>query len=300
MSFNRHEKRLKKYIQLGHKNRLCKYLMIPFIFIDTIIYHIGQYLNLAFSKIYMLSFATLSVCIMTSFTYIDADDYDKITNKKSEKISLIESDVDISKTDEAISTIADISAFDNDNWEYVLINKQHPVPCDYEFSIGSLRNGIKCDERVVPFLQKMIDDAKSEGINLVVCSSYRNNKRQIKLFENKINRYMKKGYSYSESYKMTSQAVTIPGASEHEAGLAMDIVCKEYALLNSEFGDTDAGKWLEINSWKYGFIVRYPKDKEDITGIEYEPWHFRYVGKDAAEYINSNNLCLEEFVSIIN
>lgn len=237
---------------------------------------------------------------MTSFTYIDADDYDKITNKKSEKISLIESDVDISKTDEAISTIADISAFDNGNWEYVLINKQHPVPCDYEFSIGSLRNGMKCDERVVPFLQKMIDDAKSEGINLVVCSSYRNNKRQIKLFENKINRYMKKGYSYSESYKMTSQAVTIPGASEHEAGLAMDIVCKEYALLNSEFGDTDAGKWLEINSWKYGFIVRYPKDKEDITGIEYEPWHFRYVGKDAAEYINSNNLCLEEFVSIIN
>ena len=85
-----------------------------------------------------------------------------------------------------------------------------------------------------------------------------------------------------EAYQLSSQAVTVPGASEHQIGLALDIVCNSYMSLDEGFGDTKAGKWLAANSCRFGFILRYPKGKEDITGIEYEPWHFRYVGKTAA------------------
>jgi D-alanyl-D-alanine carboxypeptidase len=98
-----------------------------------------------------------------------------------------------------------------------------------------------------------------------------------------------------EAYKLTARAVTVPDASEHQIGLALDIVCDTYSGLDEGFGDTAAGKWLAANSYKYGFILRYPKDKEYITCIEYEPWHFRYVGVDAATVITDREITLEEF-----
>ena len=103
------------------------------------------------------------------------------------------------------------------------------------------------------------------------------------------------GMSYMEAYQLTSQAVTVPGASEHQIGLALDIVASNYVTLDDGFGETKAGKWLAANSSKYGFILRYPKGKEDITGIGYEPWHFRYVGVDAATIIMGEGITLEEF-----
>ena len=101
--------------------------------------------------------------------------------------------------------------------------------------------------------------------------------------------------SYIEAYRLSSQAVTVPGASEHQIGLALDIICNEYTSLTEGFGDTEAGKWLAENSYRYGFILRYPKGKEYITGIEYEPWHFRYVGVEAATVITKAGITLEEF-----
>lgn len=110
---------------------------------------------------------------------------------------------------------------------------------------------------------------------------------------------MKKKMSYLEAFRASAQAVTIPGSSEHQIGLALDIVSDSYTLLEEGFADTDAGKWLADNSYRYGFILRYPKGKEDITGIEFEPWHFRYVGEPAATYIYQHNLTLEEFVQLL-
>ena len=103
------------------------------------------------------------------------------------------------------------------------------------------------------------------------------------------------GMSYMEAYQLSSQAVTVPGASEHQIGLALDIVCNDYMSLDEGFGDTKAGKWLAANSGCFGFILRYPEGKENITGIEYEPWHFRYVGKAAAPVIMEQGITLEEF-----
>lgn len=186
--------------------------------------------------------------------------------------------------------------FDKNDWRLVLINKQHPIPEDYTFTLGTIKGSMKCDERIIGDLLAMFQAAKEDGVNLVVCSPYRDLSRQEMLFERKIKAYMQKGMSYMEAYSFASQTVTVPGASEHQIGLAIDIISDTYTSLDAGFANTEAGKWLAEHSCEYGFILRYPLGKEYITGIEYEPWHFRYVGKDAATAITEQGICLEEFV----
>ena len=187
--------------------------------------------------------------------------------------------------------------FDSDDWKIMLVNKQHPIPDDYEFPLGTITGSMRCDERVISPLLEMMKAASSEGISLIICSPYRDMKRQKMLFNNKIDKYMNAGMSYMDAYTLASQAVTVPGASEHQVGLAIDIITENYTSLDEGFGDTEAGKWLSENSYKYGFVLRYPAGKEKITSIEYEPWHFRYVGVDAATFMVQNDICLEELWS---
>ena len=233
---------------------------------------------------------TLSATVMSSQAVIT----DSVTSKTDEKV--------VEKTDEGADAIgtdaSDEKAFRSDDWRLVLVNKQHPIPDDYELKLGSIktsRGSMKCDRRIIADLEKMIEDARKDGINLVICSPYRPSTRQKYLFNKKVKAYVKSGNSYMDSYYLSAQAVNIPGSSEHEIGLALDIVSDRYSGLNEGFADTDAGKWLAKHCMEYGFVLRYPKGKESITGIEYEPWHFRYVGKEAAEYMSSENICLEEF-----
>lgn len=190
------------------------------------------------------------------------------------------------------------SGFSRDDWRLVLINKQHSIPEDYSFTLGSIntmKGSMYCDERIIDDLLDMLQAAKEDGITLAICSPYRDLAYQEKLFNRKVVRYMNRGMSYLEAYQLASQAVTVPGASEHQIGLALDIVTDSYLTLDEGFGDTPAGKWLAENSCHYGFILRYPKDKEYITGIEYEPWHFRYVGTEAATLMTEQGITLEEF-----
>lgn len=195
---------------------------------------------------------------------------------------------------------ADISAFDREDWKIMLINKQHPIPEDYEFTLATIKGSMKCDERIIPELQQMMQEAKKDGVTLVIRSPYRDYERQIYLFNRKVKGYMKKKMSYLESYRTTAQAVTIPGASEHQAGLALDITSDSYSTLTQGFAETQAGQWLAEHSYEYGFILRYPEGEEDITGISFEPWHFRYVGKTAAKYMYDHDLTLEEFTVLLN
>ena len=190
---------------------------------------------------------------------------------------------------------SEVRRFDSGEWSIILVNKQHPIPDDYEVSLATISGSMRCDERVLPELLAMLKASKEDGVSLIVCSPYRDMSKQISLFERKINAYMRRGLNYMDAYKMASQAVTVPGASEHQLGLSMDIYSSDHKSLNEAFGDTKAGKWLSQHSWEYGFILRYPKGKEYITSIEYEPWHFRYVGKEAAAIIYAQNLTLEEF-----
>jgi D-alanyl-D-alanine carboxypeptidase len=190
---------------------------------------------------------------------------------------------------------ADSISFDRDDWKIVLVNKQHPIPDGYEFNLGTISGGLQCDERVIAPLRDMLKAARDDGISLIICSPYRDIDRQTMLFNNKVDHYMGGGMSYMDAYNLASQAVTVPGSSEHQIGMALDIVTSDYSSLDEGFGETPAGKWLAANSYKYGFILRYPQGKEEITSIEYEPWHFRYVGVEAATVIAENGICLEEF-----
>lgn len=185
--------------------------------------------------------------------------------------------------------------FDNSDWRLVLINKQHPIADDYDFKLGTFTSGMRCDERVIEDLLLMMQAAKKDGLNLVVRSPYRTSDHQEDNFNRRIKSYMRQGLSYMEAYKATSIVITVPGCSEHEVGLAFDITSDSFIELKKGFADTEEGRWLEEHSYEYGFILRYPSGKEYITGIEYEPWHFRYVGREAAATMKDEELCLEEF-----
>lgn len=188
--------------------------------------------------------------------------------------------------------------FSPDDWKLVLVNKQHPIPDDYQVFLGTIRTtkgNEKCDERIIEDLLMMLQASRRDGMNLAVSSPYRDFNRQTYLFNRKINAYMSRGMSYMEAYSVSSQTVTVPGASEHQIGLALDIAADDYVSLDQGFADTDEGKWLAQHSYEYGFILRYPEGKEYITSIEYEPWHFRYVGREAAAVIYEEQITLEEF-----
>ena len=182
-----------------------------------------------------------------------------------------------------------------DDWRLILVNKQHPIPADYDFPLGDINRRMHCDERIIGNLFAMMQGAKEDGIALEIRSPYRNMNRQEYLFDAHIEDYMEKGLSYMDAYSVTSQTVTVPNASEHQIGLAIDITSTSYSALNQGFAETKAGAWLAEHSCEYGFILRYPLGKEHITGIEFEPWHFRYVGVDAALVMKEEDLTLEEF-----
>ena len=208
---------------------------------------------------------------------------------------ILESYGDYQAEGESDWLLEDDYMFDSSDWRLVLINKQHPIPEDYSFKLGTIKDGMMCDERIISDLLAMMQAARKDGINLMIRSPYRTDSRQEYNFNARIKRYMGQGYSYMEAYKLTSQVITVPGASEHQVGLALDIVCDTYDSLTAGFGDTKAGQWLAEHSCEYGFALRYPSGKEYITSIEYEPWHFRYVGREAATVMHDEDICLEEF-----
>lgn len=187
----------------------------------------------------------------------------------------------------------------DDDWSLMLINKDHKIPDDYTFELASITDTVKSDVRCAGALVNMIRGAKNDGVYLHVVSPYRDLKRQTYVFDRKVQSIMDQGYDYDEAYELASQVVAIPGTSEHQVGLAFDLVSDGYWKLDEGFADTDGGKWLEEHGPDYGFILRYPKGKESITKIEFEPWHYRYVGVNAAREMKRLGLTLEEYDEMI-
>ncbi|MCM1495756.1 MAG: M15 family metallopeptidase [Bacteroides sp.] len=182
------------------------------------------------------------------------------------------------------------------DWQLTLVNPWHTLDENYSISVVELTNGQSVDERCYPELQAMMDDCRAEGLSPYICSSYRTWEKQNRLFEENVRVLMTQGYSEEEARTETAKNIAIPGTSEHQLGLAVDIVDKNYQLLDESQEDTAVQRWLMENSWRYGFILRYPVDKSEITGIVYEPWHYRYVGREAAEAIYKEGICLEEYL----
>lgn len=179
----------------------------------------------------------------------------------------------------------------------LLVNKDHKLPDDYDPKLVYLQDGVnRAAETAYEPLSKMLKAGRREGLTFEVCSSYRSVERQQELLDEDINALMRQGYTYEEAYEEVTRETMPPGYSEHSTGLAFDIVSLGYQMLDSKQAKTAECIWLAKHCAEYGFILRYPEDKEDITKINYEPWHFRYVGVEAATYIMSNNLTLEEYL----
>lgn len=179
-----------------------------------------------------------------------------------------------------------------DDWQVRLVNRDNPLPDDFTIELENLDASRKFDKRAIEPLKQMICDMRDQGIkNIWAQSTYRSIEYQKGLYEKSINKYLKQGKSQEEAQKLTDEYINRPGTSEHHLGLAVD-----FNNVDEGFENTKAYEWLLENASDYGFILRYPKEKEDITGIEYEPWHWRYVGPEHAKKMKEQNLCLEEYV----
>lgn len=179
----------------------------------------------------------------------------------------------------------------------LLISKTHPLPENYKPILKDAGDGVILEVSAADAMKKMLCAAVSCGIHLRVFSAYRSLSYQKGLFNEDIDRYMLSGMSYKDAYAKTSLSIAVPGQSEHNAGLAVDISSPDWkGEITEEFDQTPEFAWLDKNAHRFGFIMRYPKNKTEITGITYEPWHYRYLGKIHACRIKKMGITLEEYL----
>lgn len=184
-------------------------------------------------------------------------------------------------------------------WYLVLVNPWHPLPDGYEFELTTVTGKYKIDSRCADALKQFLADCKAAGHTPYICSAYRTWDDQTYLFDKKVKSFTSKGYSEEEAKILAAKETAVPGTSEHQLGLAVDILCQSRPWLDDGQANTATQKWLMENCHKYGFILRYPKGTTDITGIIYEPWHYRYVGVEIATEIMTRGITFEEYLGII-
>lgn len=196
-----------------------------------------------------------------------------------------------------VTSSADTLSSTEEGWSLVLINEVHPLDTEYRPELAEIVEGKFVDKRILKELTAMLEDAVNEGMNMYICSAYRDYEEQRQVFNTTMVDWINQGKSPLEAYEETKISVAVPGTSEHASGLALDIVSTQYGELDEKQAETAEAKWLAENCWKYGFILRYPPEKSAVTGIIFEPWHYRYVGKDAAKEIKEKDITLEEYLS---
>lgn len=178
----------------------------------------------------------------------------------------------------------------------ILVNMDNSLNQSYDADLRSICKGrLHASQKLYKPLVQMLEDAEKSGFHFWIASAHRSRSKQQKLIDEDVRKAMQNGLSYEEALCKTYQETMPAGHSEHETGLALDILCSENYKMDASQAKEAGNIWLRNHCHHYGFILRYPKGKENITGIHYEPWHFRYVGKEAATYIHKHNLTLEEF-----
>ncbi len=192
--------------------------------------------------------------------------------------------------------LAQIQDSEERPWYLTLVNDTHPMEEGYVPELAGIGGDHSVDSRIAEPLKEMLADAKEAGLNMLVCSSYRSVERQQELYDEYMGEAVRAGKSYWQALAETRKSTAHPGRSEHNLGLAVDIVSANYTNLDTKQEETPEAKWLAENCSRYGFILRYPVDKTDITGIIYEPWHYRYVGVEDAMKITEMGITLEEYL----
>lgn len=178
----------------------------------------------------------------------------------------------------------------------VLVNPWTPLPAEQQTDLLPLDSGFYVAVECYEPLNRMLSDCAAAGYTPAVCSAYRTQEYQEYLYQRKVDYYLAKGCEQDEAEELAGTVVAVPGTSEHQLGLAVDLIEEDYPYLNEQQAETETQKWLMEHCWEYGFILRYPTEASDITGIIYEPWHYRYVGVEIAQEIHALGITLEEYL----
>ncbi len=222
------------------------------------------------------------ICVI--FVVINFNNTIESKNVKNNTVNKIENEINVEEISKEI-----------DDWRLVLVNYQNTLPKDFEPELRDIDKTRKFDSRAIEFLMSMLQDMKQQGYkNIWPQSTYRSVARQEELFNKKVNSYISLGKSREEAEKLTLKKINKPGTSEHNLGLAVD-----FNNVNYKFEESKEYKWLTENAENYGFVLRYPRDKKDITKVDCEPWHWRYVGEEHAKKMNELNMCLEEYIEYL-
>lgn len=245
----------------------------------------------------VLMAATTAVFVM-GFNHLDTKLAKVSAQKSSSAISVVKSSSVASAAQSSVSKAESLSeqpssVQQSDDWKLILVNFDNKMPDSFTHTIVHQFN-VDIDSRIVTPYQQMHDAAAKDKIRLWISSGYRSSEKQEKLFTDEIQTFRKTGLEYDDAVSKAGKSVARPGYSEHNTGLAIDI----NGVLES-FDGSEAFKWMQQHAQDYGFVLRFQKDKQEITKIKYEPWHFRYVGIENAKKMNEMHLCLEEYVDYL-
>lgn len=187
----------------------------------------------------------------------------------------------------------------DNHWAYYLINRDNPLPADFTVALDYVQGKFMLDERCASYAKDMIAAAEADGIYLNVVSAYRSVRKQQENLDSYTERLVNNGYTHEEAYILATKEIALPYTSEHNAGLALDILTTDWWEthddVTTDFEETEEFRWLSENAHKFGFIMRYPREYEHVTGYTYEPWHYRFVGIYYAEKIKESELPLEYY-----
>ena len=213
-------------------------------------------------------------------------------------INLVPNDADrLQKLQESYAEEAQ-KGIDN-SWAYFLINEEFPLPDGYKPELDTVQGQFTMDARCAEYARTMIESAAADGIDLCVVSAYRSIEKQQENLESYTQRLINEGHAPEEAEKLALMEIAEPGKSEHNAGLALDILTYDWWEthddITADFENTEEFRWLQENAHKYGFIMRYPKEWENTTGYTYEPWHYRFVGLYYAKQIKESDLPFEYY-----
>lgn len=219
--------------------------------------------------------------------------------------AMIEENMERLEGEEGLAVYRKMTGFTSDGviveqpeeWNLVLVNKWNALEDGYVPELTNVGSGHKVDSRIADALLDMIEGAKNAGYRIYILSSYRDMDKQVDLFNAEVKEWLYEGLEQEEAEAKAGTIVAYPGTSEHHLGLAVDLVSSEHVRLDQDAEKTKGYQWLVAHCHEYGFILRYPNNTTDVTGIIYEPWHFRYVGEEAAAEIMEAGITLEEYLS---
>jgi D-alanyl-D-alanine carboxypeptidase len=256
-------------------------------------------------QIFALALAAALLCTSCSSRTMESSTGTLDESSLEDSVVSSASDAEPSSDESASSEETDAAASAEspslDDWRLVLVNPWNVLDSEPDVPLVMTSYGYQVDERIVPDLDAMINAAADDGVSLLICYGYRTFAQSQALFEKQVNRQLEANpsYTYDQAVEAAKLWVAPPGTSDHHTGLALDIVTPSNQVLDDNFANTDAAKWMEAHGWEYGFVIRFPADKTDKTGIAYESWHLRYVGRDNAAIMHEKNYCLEEYVEAI-